>query len=491
MTTINSGNNSNNYQRNSEKFDLDFYFNHFNTSPVGSLSTRLLREGHHALIGISPFNSYFSFEKIKLLIKWARQNFDNFTIFYPDTISAHTLAAIDRSEDDVKRKVKKTDRDMINRIKRALSELNYDDSEIQKIFVTFTQIQNIPRYIELLDSFNNKFKSDPEVRNLCLGLAQEVIKNNTDNDKIDEDKLIEASNYVIKECAFLVDVPAIFNVTSSVIVYHDITIFSVIQRMSFLFNMEKINQGMVMLSITNIKNKISQIIDKLDTNIYIKSLDFKYAFANKSMTKLSGLESMIDKTDAELPWKDQAEILNLGDRNVFETGKDFNNIEGGVIENKDNRFFISSKKPLYDDQNRIIGLIGTAMDITDIKVAQIKTEQEKQSKQFFISAMSHEMNNYVQSIRNASKFLAENSKDKTTKELSEIINYASYKLMGLRENLYDFSKVLHSGEVLLKKEKVDVKDLIRKEIQVYNGMGAESLNGNKIISSNSETTNYI
>ena len=49
---------------------------------------------HHATLGISPFNSYFSEQNILLLVEWVSKNFNNFNIFVPDTLPIHTFIAL-------------------------------------------------------------------------------------------------------------------------------------------------------------------------------------------------------------------------------------------------------------------------------------------------------------------------------------------------------------------------------------------------------------
>lgn len=461
----------------------DFYFNKFNAVPIGSSSAKLFKEGEHALIGISPFNGYFSAEKIKLIIKWTKEHFKSFTVFYPDTLSAHTLAPMGYTKEKIAEKVKRADINITNKIKNALTELEYSDSEIQRILVKFTQIQEHPRYLELLKTFKYKFEHDKEVRDLCINLAEAVVKNNGKDVVADQEKIDEAAMYIIKECSFLLDIPTIFNVNSAVFIYHDVFIMSLLERMRLLARLENINQGSLVLNIQSIEGELSQILDKIDANIFIKSTDHKYIFSNKSNLNLAGFESkeeIVGKTDSDCSWSGSAEKLIKADKYVFETGNEFYDKEIAKINDQES-YFISSKKPLYDHQNKIIGLIGVAMDVTEIKNAQIKAEQEKASKQFFITAMSHEMNNYAQAIQAASKLLIENPQNQNIKDLSEIIFYASNKLTCLRENLYDFSKVLLSGEVLLKKNKEDVKTLLKKEIDIYNTINPMILNGNKVI----------
>jgi len=502
--TTNSENNVTDYPKiDPKELDVaDFYLNHFDEIPIGRLSAKLLKEGEHAFFGISPFNGYFSYEKIRLMIKWARRNFKSFTFFYPDTLAAHTLAItkLDYTDQKIAETVKEQDKRSKNKIIKALKSLDYKDSEIANIFMTFSDIKDNPAYLKSLENIQENFHKNKKIKSFCYKLVDSILRNHDlDWTHFNQEKIDYAAQYLMKEAAIAINIPTLCGVKNSVHVYHDIFMIYIINEFNMALEVESeqgdLNEhdslGHVCLNIKSLDHFLNQIINNIDTNIFIKSKDLKYMFMNNKGLGVtqSSLSEILGKRDLECPWGDFDGKLRRIDQEVIFNGLDFEGEEIGVIDGRE-AFFKVSKKPFKSESGEVIGLIGASMDITDIKMAQIKAEQEKQSKQFFISAMSHEMNNYVQSIRNASKFLAENSTDKTTKELAEIINYSSCKLTGLRENLYDFSKVLHSGEVLLKKEKVDVNDLIRKEIQVYNGMGVEILNGNKIILISDESKSY-
>ena len=52
--------------------------------PVTRNCAKILNAREHAVIGISPFNSYFSEQKITDLIVWAKETFGTFHVYVPD-----------------------------------------------------------------------------------------------------------------------------------------------------------------------------------------------------------------------------------------------------------------------------------------------------------------------------------------------------------------------------------------------------------------------
>ena len=73
-----------------------------------------------ALIGISPFNSYFSAEKILEIFEWVNRQYTEFAVFVPDQISKYTYEALGYKESRTHQKTRKQDNYTINKINNAL-----------------------------------------------------------------------------------------------------------------------------------------------------------------------------------------------------------------------------------------------------------------------------------------------------------------------------------------------------------------------------------
>ncbi len=83
--------------------------------PITENCSRALRLGKHAVIGISPFNSYFSELRLQKLIRWGLSSFERFHMFVPDTPARYTLEALDTTHK--KQVTKHADRQITSIIK--------------------------------------------------------------------------------------------------------------------------------------------------------------------------------------------------------------------------------------------------------------------------------------------------------------------------------------------------------------------------------------
>lgn len=116
------------------------------------------------------------------------------------------------------------------------------------------------------------------------------------------------------------------------------------------------------------------LIDNLPATVYVKDKEGRKIVANKRDVNFIGFENEADvlgKTDLELF---EPSIGKLGydeDLKVIQTGQALINMEE-VFPDKNgiNRWVITSKIPLYDQQGKPSGLVGIGRDITELKKAE-------------------------------------------------------------------------------------------------------------------------
>ncbi|NBG87200.1 sensor domain-containing diguanylate cyclase/phosphohydrolase [Isachenkonia alkalipeptolytica] len=127
---------------------------------------------------------------------------------------------------------------------------------------------------------------------------------------------------------------------------------------------------------------LRKVIDTIPLRVFWKDRNCRYLGCNKAFAKDSGWEEpekLIGKTDYEMAWKFYAEDYQKDDRFVMETGEEkINFIENVVNEKGEHRYVRTSKIPLYDEKERIFGMLGTFEDITDImEIKKALKESEK------------------------------------------------------------------------------------------------------------------
>jgi diguanylate cyclase (GGDEF)-like protein/PAS domain S-box-containing protein len=105
--------------------------------------------------------------------------------------------------------------------------------------------------------------------------------------------------------------------------------------------------------------------------VFAKDLAGRYLITNKAAEKVTGhpVAAVVGKDDTEIYPPDVAAIYIANDRHALATGEphtvEETSITGGVP-----RIWLTNKAPLRDAHGHVIGLVGVARDITEIKKAE-------------------------------------------------------------------------------------------------------------------------
>ena len=122
-------------------------------------------------------------------------------------------------------------------------------------------------------------------------------------------------------------------------------------------------------------NLLRSVIDTAPMRVFWKDQDLHYLGCNPAFAQDAGVnvpDDLIGKTDVELSWKDQAELYCADDRQVMNSGmpkllydEPQTTADGKTI------WLRTSKVPLRNAQDEVVGVLGMYEDITQLK----QTEQ--------------------------------------------------------------------------------------------------------------------
>ncbi|HEX4045959.1 MAG TPA: PAS domain-containing protein [Gammaproteobacteria bacterium] len=138
--------------------------------------------------------------------------------------------------------------------------------------------------------------------------------------------------------------------------------------------------------ITNLPDYLEIIIGLMPGHVYWKDTNSVFLGCNDLQAKDAGFTSryeIIGKTDYEMPWREQADILIKIDREVMETGTPITVEEPSKLADGTDAIFLTKKVPFYHN-GKIIGVVGISFDITKQK----ETEQKLQEIQYKLAGMT-------------------------------------------------------------------------------------------------------
>ena len=189
--------------------------------PVTPGCVDILAARDHAVIGISPFNSYFSEEKIAALIAWAKANFNAFHIYVPDGPSRFTLEAIGYKEARARKKARRQARWLFNKIRRGLAAAECDPDAFDDLVLCSASLDENHVYRQLLRDVDTFCSDDPGFHQGCKASSQWVLSGHVAHpDEITPHMLEHAVLYFKAELPLFMNSPRLVDVRSSVFVYH-------------------------------------------------------------------------------------------------------------------------------------------------------------------------------------------------------------------------------------------------------------------------------
>lgn len=122
------------------------------------------------------------------------------------------------------------------------------------------------------------------------------------------------------------------------------------------------------------RQMLRTILDTINVQVFWKDLELKYTGCNKKFAVEAGFnspEDVIGKTDAEMPWQIEAEIIRKCDLEVIRTEMPFNGIiESTSADGKQVEYKSLNKIPLRDSNDKIFGILGVSQNITSQKLSE-------------------------------------------------------------------------------------------------------------------------
>ena len=132
--------------------------------------------------------------------------------------------------------------------------------------------------------------------------------------------------------------------------------------------------------------KFEVMLDRLGVYVYSKDLHGCYTYVNEQMCELFNRpkNEILGQQGSVFFCLQQAPDVINSDRQVIEQAKTIDVEEGFILsETGESRYYVSTKKPLFNESGDVIGLLGVSTDITRFKEAEelITSSQQEISRQ--------------------------------------------------------------------------------------------------------------
>lgn len=194
----------------------------FHVRPYTAHCALIRAEGDHAVIGVSPGNSYFSQQRLLDLARWGAENFRQVDLVYTDLHVAEMYEALGYSADDARRKTVKNLRGVRAKVRTAVEETDDGTGRIRSH--AMSDFRGNPAYQRLHDELWRRLDADAEFRAVIdelVGafLASKVLADGRTATPRQREVCLR---YICAEAPLFLDSPAILDVPSSLNCYHQL-----------------------------------------------------------------------------------------------------------------------------------------------------------------------------------------------------------------------------------------------------------------------------
>ncbi|MBE7941231.1 MULTISPECIES: ATP-binding protein [Ramlibacter] len=198
--------------------------------------------------------------------------------------------------------------------------------------------------------------------------------------------------------------------------------------------------------------------------VYAKDTAGRMLLANRGVAELAGapLEAFLGKTVMEfIPNKAQAAVLMENDRRIMEGGVAVTLEEALNYPDGRQAVWLTTKAPFRDAGGRVLGLVGTSVDITARKAAEQALVEADRLRNEFLAMLGHELRNPLAPISNAVHMLERAGERTELRDRAVQIIHRQVKHMArLVEDLLEVSRVTQ-GRIELRLERARLEAVLQ------------------------------
>jgi PAS domain S-box-containing protein len=233
------------------------------------------------------------------------------------------------------------------------------------------------------------------------------------------------------------------------------------------------------------------LVDNMPDLIYAKDSESRFILANPAVGESMGVtpaQLLLGRTDFDCYEPEQAQRFFDDERRIITSGESLIGREEEALDHRSGtqRWLLSTKVPLRDDEGRVVGLIGISRDFTELRrireeltqhrdrlqelveerteelrIAKERAEAANEAKSRFLANMSHELRTPLNAVLGYAQILKrENGLSERQVVGLDTIQHSGEHLLMLIEDVLDLAKV-EAGKLELVTEVVVLADFLR------------------------------
>ena len=218
---------------------------------------------------------------------------------------------------------------------------------------------------------------------------------------------------------------------------------------------------------------VDALFQAIPVPVVVKDMEGRNLRLNRAYAEHYGLppEQLLGLRSADLLDPQAATLADADRLNMARTGQPLRVDSRARLHNGYLRDAIVSKAALFDDQQRMVGMVATVFDVTPqkdaaraLELAKDAAEAANRAKSAFLATMSHEIRTPMNGVLGMSELLSHSRLEPQQAEaVHTIIDSASALLRNI-DDILDFSKI-EAGRLALEQAALDPGALVRAVAQ--------------------------
>jgi PAS domain S-box-containing protein len=217
--------------------------------------------------------------------------------------------------------------------------------------------------------------------------------------------------------------------------------------------------------LAELEARFRTMADSTPVMIWVHDADGKLEFVNRSWLQFFGTTEEQARDDKWQP------LVHPDDRNTYVSAF-LQALKSGTpyeaearVRRPDGewRWIASYGAPRFDQHGQCVGMVGSSVDITELRLAWVRAEEQSRRKEQWLSIVGHELRQPVHAIKGALRLLQVDVPPASQERARNVLERQVAQMGRILDDLLDTARIVR-GEVALDRQLFDLREVLAEAV---------------------------